>query len=236
MTTPDAKSLLWDRRPASGRGRKPSLSIDGIVAEAIALADSEGLSSLSMPRLAQRLDRGVMTLYRYIPGKDELLALMVDTCLGQPPSIPASPDWRPAVRDWALALRRVCLDHPWWITVSLSDRVVGPNETAWLETELELLRPLRQSPAITMNVALSVSSYVRGAVQPELPRNPGPRLGFADFPETHHRYPRVREVFGSPEFTSGEALRDFFGFGLERLLDGIAARFATDGDDKRTGW
>ena len=223
MTTPDASSLLWGDRPAPSRGRKPSLSVDGIVAEAIALADAEGLTGLSMPRLAQRLGRGVMTLYRYIPGKDELLALMVDTCMRLPPEIAPSTDWRAASREWAMALRQVCLDHPWWINVTLSDRVVGPNETAWLEVELELLKPLGLPPMPTMNVALAISSYVRGAVQPELPDNPGPRLGFVDYPEAHHRFPQVREVFASPDFASGKGVAEFFTFGLERLLDGVAA-------------
>lgn len=233
MSTPDAQSLLWGKRPAPGRGRKPSLSVDGIVTVAISLTDAEGLAGLSMPRLAEELGCGVMTLYRYLPGKEELVALMMDTVLGDPPTIPEGTDWRTGCRDWALALREVCHEHPWWIDIALHNRVAGPNETAWLETELRALAPLRLDPVVTMNVALAISSYVRGAVQPELRATPGPRFGFVDYPETHHRYPLVNEIFHAPAFQSGEGMSDFFGFGLERLLEGIDNLHATHGDDLR---
>lgn len=235
MSTPDAESLLWGRRPAPGRGRKPSLSVDGIVAEAIALADAEGLPGLSMPRLADKLGCGVMTLYRYIPGKDELVALMMDTCLGDPPAIPADGDWRSGCRAWALALRAVCHAHPWWIDITLHNRATGPNETAWLEAQLTALAPLGLDPVPTMNVALAISSYVRGAVQPELHPDPGPRFSFHEYPEARDRFPRVSAMFDSPDFQSGKALEDFFGFGLERLLAGLAELSPTEGDGSGTG-
>lgn len=222
MSTPDAESLLWGRHPAPGRGRKPSLSVAGIVAEAIALADAEGLPGLSMPRLAEKLGCGVMTLYRYIPGKEELVALMMDACLGAPPAIAAADGWRSGCRAWALALRAVCHQHPWWIDTALRNRATGPNETAWLEAELTALAPLGLDPVRTMNVALAISSYVRGAVQPELRDDPGPRFSFLEYPEARERFPRVAVMFHSPGFQSGEGLADFFGFGLDRLLDGIA--------------
>jgi AcrR family transcriptional regulator len=41
-------------------------------------ADEHGLESLSMRRLAERFGVGTMSLYRYVPGRAELLDLMVD--------------------------------------------------------------------------------------------------------------------------------------------------------------
>src|ERR1700729_1512024 len=89
MAPPTALDLLWGTRDRPRRGPRPSLSLDRIVAEAIALADEEGLANLSMQHLAERLGCAKMALYRYVPGKSELVALMVDAALGDPPEPPA---------------------------------------------------------------------------------------------------------------------------------------------------
>jgi AcrR family transcriptional regulator len=91
MATPSALDLLWGTPPQPRRGPKPSLSRERIVTEAITLADTEGLPSLSMQHLAERLGCAKMALYRYVPGKAELVALMVDAAIGEPPSAPGLP-------------------------------------------------------------------------------------------------------------------------------------------------
>ena len=88
MAAPTAFDLLWGTPQRPRRGPKPSLSLERIVTEAIALADAEGLANLSMQHLAERLGCAKMALYRYVPGKAELVALMLDAGLGDPPSAP----------------------------------------------------------------------------------------------------------------------------------------------------
>src|SRR6202041_553797 len=89
MAAPTALDLLWGASDRPRRGPRPSLSLERIVTEAISLADAEGLAGLSMQHLAERLGCAKMALYRYVPGKSELVALMVDTALGDPPEPPA---------------------------------------------------------------------------------------------------------------------------------------------------
>ena len=48
-----------------------------MVDAALAVVDAEGVEALSMPRLARQLDAGVMTLYRYVQSKQELLDAVV---------------------------------------------------------------------------------------------------------------------------------------------------------------
>ena len=64
---------------APPRGPKPGLTVEQIVGAAVALADEEGIEQLSMRKVADRLGTGAMSLYRYVPGKTELLELMYDT-------------------------------------------------------------------------------------------------------------------------------------------------------------
>ncbi|MFD2687141.1 TetR/AcrR family transcriptional regulator [Streptomyces phyllanthi] len=70
--------LLWGTGERRSRGPKPGLSLDRIVAAAVEIADAEGLEAVSMRRLSTTLKAGTMSLYRYVPGKAELLDLMLD--------------------------------------------------------------------------------------------------------------------------------------------------------------
>ncbi|MEV6522678.1 TetR/AcrR family transcriptional regulator C-terminal domain-containing protein [Longispora sp. NPDC051575] len=84
--------LLWGPGPRPSRGPKPGLTLERIVAAAIAIADAEGLAAVSMQRVAGDLDFTKMSLYRYVPGKAELTALMVDAAMGPPPDLDAAGD------------------------------------------------------------------------------------------------------------------------------------------------
>lgn len=70
--------LLWDAGRRPSRGPKPTLTLDQIVEAGVRVADAEGLESMSMRRVATELGTGTMSLYRYVPGKAELLDLMLD--------------------------------------------------------------------------------------------------------------------------------------------------------------
>ena len=101
MATPSALDLLWSAPARPRRGPKPSLSRERIVTAAIALADAEGLASLSMQHLAEQLGCAKMALYRYVPGKAELVALMIDEAIGEPPAPGSSGTSRAAGTDEA---------------------------------------------------------------------------------------------------------------------------------------
>src|SRR5580693_8990221 len=98
MAAPTALDLLWGTAQRPRRGPRPSLSLEQIVTEAIALADAEGLANLSMQHVAERLGCAKMALYRYVPGKTELVALMVDAGLGDPPEVPGGASWEAGPR------------------------------------------------------------------------------------------------------------------------------------------
>ena len=72
---------LWSRQPPGSR--KPRYTLDQIAEAAMRIADTEGIDALSMRRLAAELGAGTMTLYHYVRGKDELLALVTDRVMGE---------------------------------------------------------------------------------------------------------------------------------------------------------
>lgn len=131
--------LLW-RQPGtrrSTRGPRQGLTIDAIVARAIVLADRDGLDALTMRRLAQALGVAPMTLYTYVPGRAELLDLMLDDVYARMPRADLSgAPWRARVTAVAgenLALFRA---HPWAAVISTARPPLGPGMLAKYEHEL----------------------------------------------------------------------------------------------------
>ena len=81
-----------------------------------------------------------MALYRYVPSKVELVALMTDAGLGEPPTFDTSPGaWRARLYDWALRLFERFGRHPWALETTVGVRAIGPNEVAWLEQAVAAL-------------------------------------------------------------------------------------------------
>src|SRR6185437_10217304 len=85
MGTPEGQAmvdLLWNPPPPPSRGPKQRLTLDRVVAAGIAVAGRFGATELSMRKVAQELGVGVMSLYTYVPGRDELFELMIDRAWG----------------------------------------------------------------------------------------------------------------------------------------------------------
>ena len=126
--------LLWGLREQPTRGPKPSLSVEQIVRVAIEIADAEGLGAVSMRRVAERLGVTTMSLYRYVPSKNDLLELMLDAIASPWPDPAEMPDnWRDALHLWAHRNMAVYREHPWLIEYAFSHPPFGPNNIRWME-------------------------------------------------------------------------------------------------------
>ncbi|MFE6049598.1 TetR/AcrR family transcriptional regulator [Kitasatospora sp. NPDC056446] len=137
---------LWTR-PQRPRREQPALSREQIVAEALALLDSDGIEALSMRKLGARLNAGATSLYTHVANKDELLALVVDQVFSElplPTTDAAGGDpkvWRAAIEECAESLRDVILRHPWMVSVIGDVGMVyfGPSWMRLSEAFLALL-------------------------------------------------------------------------------------------------
>ena len=133
-------AVLWRTQERTSRKGKPDLSVDRIARAAIELADAAGIGALSMRRVADQLGVGTMSLYTYVPGKSELLDVMIDTVAGET----ARPDdvaggWRGrltqvAQENWALLSR-----HPWMLQVGKTRPPLGPMIMDKYEYELSTI-------------------------------------------------------------------------------------------------
>src|SRR4051794_24652021 len=132
--------FLWEGPPPRTRGPKAALSLDQIADAAIAVADAEGLAAVSMQRVATELGYTKMSLYRYLPGKAELVALMLERGIGEPAAL-AGGDWRASLVEWCRQLFAAYSRHPWAHEATLGPRPIGPHELAWLERAVAVVPP-----------------------------------------------------------------------------------------------
>jgi len=129
--TPEGRrvvELLWapSQQPPV-RGPKPRISLTDVVAAGVAIADTEGMAALSMRKVASRLGVGAMSLYTYVPGRSELVELMIDRVYGEhalpSPELP----WQQRVEQWARETWRIFAAHPWLLDYNMSRLPVGPH-------------------------------------------------------------------------------------------------------------
>lgn len=81
---PDTSPSQPRRRGAGRQARqRASLSLEQIVATAIATLDRDGAEKLTLRSLAAELGSGVASLYWYASGKEELMGIVADELLGR---------------------------------------------------------------------------------------------------------------------------------------------------------
>src|SRR3954470_11732754 len=118
---PASIAAAWGLRERPARGPKPGLSLERIVAAAVAVARAEGVEAVSMSRVARELGSSPMSLYRYVGAKHELRPLMGDPALGGAPAAPQrGPGWRAGIERWAGTFHDPLRRHPWVLRVPIS--------------------------------------------------------------------------------------------------------------------
>ncbi|GGQ14554.1 AcrR family transcriptional regulator [Actinomadura coerulea] len=125
---------IWSIPERQGRGPRPAFSRAQITEAAIRIADAEGLEAASMRRIAADLGTGAMSLYRYVPSRDDLVDLMADHVLLEM-GIPERPsgDWRADLTLVAENTRAVWLRHTWLAGLRRPRATLGPNRLRLVE-------------------------------------------------------------------------------------------------------
>jgi AcrR family transcriptional regulator len=216
------------QRKAVKAGRA-ALSRERVLEAALELADRDGIDSLSMRRLAQRLDVEAMSLYYWFKGKAELLSAMVGAVYAEYRRPTGDADWREDLRRSAISAHETLLLHPWAATLMGS---AGPSRAQfeWMDDLLGRLRSAGFSAEMTHHAYHALESHIVGYtlwVLPILAVEPGAVAAFAEDiarSQLPHLIEHV-EYHMRPDRT-GE--RPEFEFGLDLILDGLEARRSAD--------
>jgi len=233
------------REPAHGqqaRGRAaPSLSRAEIVDAAIAVADAEGADAVSMRRIAQVLRSGTMSLYWHVTNKEHLLDLMLDVLITEVEVPEPSGDWRADLRALAHNHRAMLLRHRWVMDFVGGRPPLGPNTLLNLDRSLALLDGFGLGIPTAVYVLATLQTYVMGAALREMREMRVQRdqeqsgvtaaewepilAAWRDRLAADGRFTRLVRFLDAGFDPDAEQTRDErFEFGLDCLLDGIAAR------------
>ncbi|MEU8709285.1 TetR/AcrR family transcriptional regulator [Streptomyces sp. NPDC048565] len=234
---PASIEAAWGLRDRPAKGPKPGLTLDRIVAAAVEVAATEGLSAVSMGRVAKELGASTMSLYRYVSAKEELYVLMQEAVMGDPEPLPALTEgagWREAVRQWAWSQRRMFQRNLWSLRIPIAGPPASPHSIAWWEQGLQALEGSGLDEGVKISVILLVSGFVRneallmsdlaaaveakGVSDLEVMAQWERTLQRLVDPVRHPALCRLltTEVMSEPDAPDHE-----FVFGLERVLDGV---------------
>lgn len=228
--------LMW--APSTKVGRSGT-TVSSLIRAAIDLADSDGLEALTMRGLAEQAGIGTMTLYGYLPGKAELVELMLDELASTTYDGHVLPS---AKRGWNQGLRHIVernythtLNHGWAANIAPARPLLGPGNSAKYEAELAALEGIGLSDHEMEHTLTTVLGMTSAAVRWEL----GLRQVRADSQLTDQQWwalfrPILGHAMGGMDLTistrvgqSTESAGDPYASlqaGLDIFLDGLAQR------------
>ncbi|MGN7778872.1 TetR/AcrR family transcriptional regulator [Mycolicibacterium sp. 22603] len=231
--------LLWRQRSGrSMRGPRQRMTVDQVVEAAIDIADDRGLGQVTIRAVAAALGAAPMAIYTYVPGKAELLDLMLDAVYQQMPraDLTGMP-WRDRVSAIADENRAMLARHRWVVDLPTTRPPLGPGMMTKYEHELGAfdglgLTDLEMDAALThvlgfvdsvsrIAIAARAAAEDSGENDEQWWQRVGPLL---DRVLDADRYPlavRVGAVAGQTHHSAYDAAHAY-DFGLARILDGFA--------------
>jgi AcrR family transcriptional regulator len=208
------------------------LSRERILSTAIAIADREGLGKLTMRRLGEELGAGAMSLYYYVPNKDQLIDGMIDVVFSEiePPSTEG--DWKAALRRRALSTREALNRHRWAVGLMEGRAKDGEASARLHDAVLGCLREAGFSLELTVQAYSVQDAYIYGFALQEsaLPfESPEESAAVAeeqgwDAEALAAQYPYLAEVVAGHVAKVGYDFGEAFVYGLDLILDGLERR------------
>jgi AcrR family transcriptional regulator len=231
------KGTLMTDSPAAKSIRMP-LSRDRVLAAAVGIADSDGLAALTMRSLAHELGVKPMSLYYYVRNKEEILDGIVDSVFAEIELPEVGQQWRAEVGRRALSARVALARHPWALALMETRTNPGPATLRHHDAMLGTLRAAGFSLGLTAYAYAIIDAYVYGFALQEASLPFDGAEGAAEVAGS------IMESFSSGdyphlvEFTTQHVLQpgyDFaaqFEFGLDLILDALAAKLAPSSRQK----
>jgi AcrR family transcriptional regulator len=219
---------------AATRSPKVPLSRERVLRAAIAVADSGGIESLTMRRLAQELGVEAMSLYYHVSNKEDVLDGMIDAVVTEinvlVEALEPNHDWKLALRERILTARQVFLRHPWAPAVLESRTKMCPPIVLYFDSVLGLLRAGGFSYDLAHHGLHALGSRALGFTQELFDPGDDDYSGEADAAlldqmaeQVPHLVAMMMEIsHDDPDSTLGWCDDQVeFEFGLDLILDGL---------------
>ncbi len=236
------------KRPSAGLGdlaelwaepapKRPVVTREHLVREALALLDEVGFDGLTMRRLAERLGVQAASLYNHVRDKDELLTLLADAICGEirDSSSASGQPWRKQLEALGWDYRRVLLAHRDAARVLVATPPMGPRRMRLIEQVLAVLRRAGFSDEDVADAASVFNTLITGFVLDETRAFISADLPEVPADEMRGQVERWFKSLPPERFPTVVALADQllennmdrpFELGLGLLLDGLELRLA----------
>jgi AcrR family transcriptional regulator len=218
---------------------RDTLTREQIVKVAIDLLDAEGLEGLNMRALGRRLGSAATAVYWHVGSKENLIRLAGDQAWNEVVRPDPSADgWRTAATEMATGLYAMLTRHPWLMQAFGSFLMFGPGKARHDDHNLAIYEAAGFTGGQADQASSTVFTFVLGnamgaAAAASLTRKLSREGGDADqlmadamaqAREIAAQFPRLQARLGSASADYGAAPDDSFEFGLQAILDGLAAR------------
>jgi AcrR family transcriptional regulator len=221
---------LWQRHLPRTKVGAPALTQEQIAAAAIDIADRQGLTAVSVKRVAAKVGVPASRLERYLTSREDLFDLMLDAAYGdvELPEPGFAESWQSELRALAYAVRDTASRHEWMALLVGNRAPCGPHGLRFTERLLASALPTGLGPVELTHATNAVLAFVVGSV-----RLAAPAPDDVHDPHRHNNIARYLTAAASdPSFptlgliltsTAGVTSADAFETGLNFLLAGIAA-------------
>ena len=205
------------------------LSKERVLDAAVALADESGIEALTMRKLAEVLGVEAMSLYYHVANKDVILDGMVDRAFSEIELSATDVDWKLAMRERAISVRKVLSLHPWAIHLMQARTNPGPALLQHHDAVIGTLRRAGFSVEMTAHAYSALDAYIYGFVSQELslPFDTSSSQEAAAVAEVilenfpTEAFPYLAELTIEHVLQPGYNYADEFEFGLDLILDGL---------------
>jgi AcrR family transcriptional regulator len=228
-------------RAEPATGPRTRLSKERVLQAAVALAARDGIESLTMRKLADELGAGAMSLYHYVPNKEQLLDGMVDIVFGEIELPSTDADWKSALRRRAISTREVLNRHRWAVGLMESRATPGPASFRLHDAVLGCLREGGFSIEMTIQAYSVLDAYIYGfalqeksvpfdsaeesaAVAEEQARQFAELAAERQTAELAEAFPYLAEVVAGHVAKVGYDFTAAFEYGLDLILDALEKR------------
>ncbi|WP_165962888.1 TetR/AcrR family transcriptional regulator [Occultella glacieicola] len=222
-------ALLWSPPEPSTKGRPARTTLVEVVSAGLAVVRSEGLEALSMRKVARELGVGAMSLYTYVPGRTELIDLMIDSVHGGLALPEAGEPWRNALGQYCREFWALYDREPWLLQTNMWRAPLSPHVLDAQEAGLRTLIGTSLTPLQVVQTVGLVDTVLQGLARSSIAESvdrdasgvgqDGYWESMSSFWEDWFdvdRYPVMTEIYLAGAFDDEAST---FEATLERLLD-----------------
>lgn len=204
---------------------RPALTRERVLAGALALADDVGMERFTIRRLAERLDVKPMSIYYYLPSKEDIVDGMVDRVFDEIELPPEDMEWQGAIRERCLSAREVLRRHPWAPPLMESRPSPGPAVLCHHDAVLATLRRGGLSWELTAHGYATLDSFVYGFALEEANLPGGGASELVDvareLADALAGYPTLASFTTNWVLRPGYSFGASFEFGLDLIIEGL---------------